>query len=50
MPIMLRTSEKARKIALKILGRPINFETKAQMRRDKKDERILIRASMMRMR
>ncbi len=50
MPTMLRTSAKARKIALKILGKPMNYETQAQKIRSKEKSHLLIREDLMRQR
>lgn len=50
MPIMLRTSAKARKIALQILGKPMNYENTKQKKQDKIRERYLLREDLMRQR
>ena len=50
MPTMLRTSAKARKIALQILGKPANYETKSQKKQDKNQDRRLLREDLMRQR
>lgn len=50
MPAMLRTSIKARKIALKVLGKPANWENKTQLKRDKDWEKILMREDLRRSR
>ena len=50
MPAMLRTTRKARKIALAILGKPMNYENKRQLEKDKEWQKYLMREDIRRQR
>jgi len=50
MPAMLRTSKKAQKIAEKINGLPMNYESKSTKRKEEKDKVQLMWADMRRQR
>lgn len=50
MPAMLRTSKKARKIAIAIKGLPANYENKAAREEDRKRQIQMMWADMRRQR